>query len=220
MSDPTCTQCSKAQSQLPNPLKFCAKCHTQAYCSRDCQKAHWKVHKRECGRVPAEPTPGSLLNPPKEEILAGASATINLMKALAQCRGFNYVLRDMEPRVAGLMYLADFVQKTFREYWYDLLPQRKAMDLMLEAAVFFGKDQVEERTAMDEKLEKLEREKPEITEALDQWPERVDWPKYEDALSRNIVAANIVGDRSRQPMMGGVYDYPEEVKVLARAILE
>lgn len=125
----------------------------------------------------------------------------------------------MDPRVAGLMYLADFVQKTFREYWYELLPQRKAMDLMLEAAIFFGKDQAEERRAMDEKLEKLEREKPEVTEELDRWPERVDSEKYSDAISRNIMAANIVGDPSRQPIMGGVYDYPEEVKVLAREIL-
>lgn len=219
MSERTCTNCSKPQSELSNPLKFCAKCHTQSYCSRDCQKEHWKVHKRTCGKVPAEPTPGSLSNPPKEEISAGASETIELMKALARCRGFNYVLRDMEPSVAGLMYLADFVSKTFREYWYELLPQRKATDLMMNAAVFFGKDEAEERKALDERLEALEKEKPEMTATLDKWPDRVDSEKYEDALGRNIMAANIVVDRSKQPMMGGVYDYPEEVKLLARRIL-
>lgn len=169
--------------------------------------------------MPAEPTPGSLLNPPKEEIVAGASETIEMMKALAQCRGFNYVLRDMDPSVAGLMYLADFVQRTFREYWYELLPQRKAMDLMMDAAVFFGKDQVEERKAMDEKLENLEKEKPETTTALDAWPEFVNSEKYSDAIGRNVVAANVVKDRARQPLMGGVYDYPEEVKALADRIL-
>ncbi|KAK8069432.1 hypothetical protein PG994_006048 [Apiospora phragmitis] len=29
-------------------LKKCAKCHTTFYCSRDCQKVDWKVHKKVC----------------------------------------------------------------------------------------------------------------------------------------------------------------------------
>ena len=26
----------------------CAQCRTVAYCSHDCQKAHWKTHKKVC----------------------------------------------------------------------------------------------------------------------------------------------------------------------------
>ncbi|CAB9523372.1 MYND domain protein [Seminavis robusta] len=31
-------------------FKFCAKCKTVSYCSRDCQVQHWKVHKKVCGK--------------------------------------------------------------------------------------------------------------------------------------------------------------------------
>ena len=44
-----CAGCKKPQSELTVPLKRCAKCQTQRYCSRDCQKADWKVHKKICG---------------------------------------------------------------------------------------------------------------------------------------------------------------------------
>ena len=38
-------------------------------------------------------------------------------------------------------------------------------------------------------------------------------------MSRNFMAAGIVLDKQRQPMIGGVYDYPDEVKAIARKIL-
>ncbi|KAL5119787.1 hypothetical protein ACEQ8H_002393 [Pleosporales sp. CAS-2024a] len=45
-----CAKCNKtaAAAGLPN-LKACAKCKTTQYCSRDWQKADWKVHKKNCG---------------------------------------------------------------------------------------------------------------------------------------------------------------------------
>ena len=46
---PICTNCKKPQSDFPDPLKRCAKCQNSLYCSRECQKADWKVHKRSCG---------------------------------------------------------------------------------------------------------------------------------------------------------------------------
>lgn len=42
----TCATCQKTES-----LKKCAKCHSITYCSRDCQKAHWKTHKRDCAKL-------------------------------------------------------------------------------------------------------------------------------------------------------------------------
>ncbi|KAH0834204.1 ankyrin repeat-containing domain protein [Lanmaoa asiatica] len=37
-------------------LKRCARCHVVRYCSTECQRAHWKVHKPECNPFCAETT--------------------------------------------------------------------------------------------------------------------------------------------------------------------
>lgn len=53
-----CSNCSKPQAELPEPLKRCAKCQTALYCSRECQKANWKSHKPTChlpGSAPPNP---------------------------------------------------------------------------------------------------------------------------------------------------------------------
>ena len=44
-----CASCGKKESELSIPLKRCAKCQTGRYCSRECQKADWKNHKKNCG---------------------------------------------------------------------------------------------------------------------------------------------------------------------------
>ncbi|KAF2737373.1 hypothetical protein EJ04DRAFT_541889 [Polyplosphaeria fusca] len=41
----SCAVCHKTAN-----LKKCAKCQTTLYCSRDCQKADWKVHKKICSQ--------------------------------------------------------------------------------------------------------------------------------------------------------------------------
>lgn len=43
----SCDLCKKAIASI----KRCGKCRVAAYCSRDCQVKHWKVHKRDCGRL-------------------------------------------------------------------------------------------------------------------------------------------------------------------------
>ncbi|KAG0646579.1 SET and MYND domain-containing [Hyphodiscus hymeniophilus] len=61
-SQPEPKQCALCKSPAPPPnpnandeeqaaekgLKPCSKCHTALYCSRDCAKAAWKVHKKTC----------------------------------------------------------------------------------------------------------------------------------------------------------------------------
>jgi len=49
----SCATCHKTQCEHPIPMKQCAKCKTQYYCSRDCQKVDWKSHKRVCRIVAA-----------------------------------------------------------------------------------------------------------------------------------------------------------------------
>ena len=43
-----CANCLKTKSDLGINLKNCAKCQTTNYCSRECQKADWKQHKKVC----------------------------------------------------------------------------------------------------------------------------------------------------------------------------
>ncbi|KAF2015579.1 hypothetical protein BU24DRAFT_180765 [Aaosphaeria arxii CBS 175.79] len=47
---PSCAQCKKT----PDSLKQCLKCHSVSYCNRDCQKAHFKTHKKECAALAQE----------------------------------------------------------------------------------------------------------------------------------------------------------------------
>ncbi|CAM6085172.1 unnamed protein product [Calypogeia fissa] len=44
----SCITCHKLESDLGEKLKNCAKCPNTLYCSRECQKADWKQHKRVC----------------------------------------------------------------------------------------------------------------------------------------------------------------------------
>ena len=39
-----------ANCKLKVGSRLCSACHQIGYCSRECQKAHWKVHKAECKR--------------------------------------------------------------------------------------------------------------------------------------------------------------------------
>lgn len=39
-----CAKCSKAEGTLR-----CSRCRKVSYCSKECQRAHWKSHKIKCG---------------------------------------------------------------------------------------------------------------------------------------------------------------------------
>ncbi|KAK3989369.1 hypothetical protein QBC44DRAFT_267148 [Cladorrhinum sp. PSN332] len=44
-----CAKCGEEMSKNGQELKSCAKCRKVRYCSRECQKADWKAHKKDCG---------------------------------------------------------------------------------------------------------------------------------------------------------------------------
>lgn len=43
----SCASCKKNKER--RPLKCCSVCKNTLYCSKECQKAHWPTHKRDCG---------------------------------------------------------------------------------------------------------------------------------------------------------------------------
>ncbi|XP_041358662.1 uncharacterized protein LOC121375303 [Gigantopelta aegis] len=43
----SCSFCSKHQT---NPLR-CSACHVAVYCSKECQRKHWKSHKDQCKKI-------------------------------------------------------------------------------------------------------------------------------------------------------------------------
>ncbi|KAK0118405.1 hypothetical protein ONS95_012694 [Cadophora gregata] len=47
----TCTSCLKpSPSPETKPLKPCLKCQSVQYCSKECQKADFKNHKKDCAK--------------------------------------------------------------------------------------------------------------------------------------------------------------------------
>lgn len=48
------TLCSTCGDEKPD--KKCSKCKQVQYCDRECQRLHWFIHKKECGRVISQPT--------------------------------------------------------------------------------------------------------------------------------------------------------------------
>ena len=48
--EPKCENCQKTESEAGQPHKKCARCKT-SYCSRECQKADWKQHKKICATI-------------------------------------------------------------------------------------------------------------------------------------------------------------------------
>jgi mitochondrial splicing suppressor protein 51 len=52
-----CTTCKTTEK-----LKRCAKCNTTLYCSRECQKADWKSHKKLCSKNAAATAAAAAVN--------------------------------------------------------------------------------------------------------------------------------------------------------------
>ena len=46
--DDVCGGCGKDENAGMGPLMKCARCKNRVYCSKECQKYHWKWHKAVC----------------------------------------------------------------------------------------------------------------------------------------------------------------------------
>lgn len=43
-----CGECSASQGEVGHALLQCARCKDRRYCSSECQKKHWNIHKKLC----------------------------------------------------------------------------------------------------------------------------------------------------------------------------
>jgi hypothetical protein len=48
----TCAHCGAHDQAGGGALKACTRCQAVHYCNRECQRAHWKAHKKDCAPHP------------------------------------------------------------------------------------------------------------------------------------------------------------------------
>jgi hypothetical protein len=65
-----CTVCQRSEQVGGGRLLVCNGCHAVVYCSKKCQKSHWKAHKKMCQRMQQQPqaatSPSSQAAPPPD----------------------------------------------------------------------------------------------------------------------------------------------------------
>jgi MYND finger len=59
---PTCAYCDKEEGENGSSKKMakCLNCKSVHYCSRDCQRTHWPVHKPDCLEKQGKPVPDNV----------------------------------------------------------------------------------------------------------------------------------------------------------------
>lgn len=62
-----CIECDAKDCETCNPLYRCSRCQSVYYCSKDCQRKHWKAHKQECAPVEEMRASFAVLDEPMPE---------------------------------------------------------------------------------------------------------------------------------------------------------
>lgn len=47
----SCLKCGHEHLKTIQKVQFCTQCHLAPYCSKECQKADWPKHKKDCARM-------------------------------------------------------------------------------------------------------------------------------------------------------------------------
>lgn len=57
----TCDGCGQTESELGQQLRACARCTSAKYCSRECQRSDWRMHKKCCAMI-SRAFPAAVIN--------------------------------------------------------------------------------------------------------------------------------------------------------------
>ncbi len=94
----SCAACKKTRPDVN--LKHCAKCSVTLYCSRECQKNDWKVHKKICGKQKSAGQTGS-----------GSSDTLSMSTGLSPPKGLDSPVTMPFTRLERDTWLHDRLEK-------------------------------------------------------------------------------------------------------------
>ncbi|KAG5914350.1 hypothetical protein E4U42_000532 [Claviceps africana] len=75
-----CIICKKSPPEVN--IKRCAKCSVTPYCSRNCQKADWKAHRKICGKQTGGTAPAGAASSSSSSASASASANLSPPRGL------------------------------------------------------------------------------------------------------------------------------------------
>lgn len=123
-----CETCKKTESEAPN-LKVCAKCKGTRYCSRECQKAGWKTHKKICVRIAQ-----NAANIPPETI-NGRPVTHNANYKTPHLKNVEKQIPNPFTRLDNNTYLHDRPEKDVYRLLVDSFRMRQADNRNVEGDV-------------------------------------------------------------------------------------
>ncbi|KAK4556325.1 hypothetical protein LTR86_006469 [Recurvomyces mirabilis] len=134
----TCAGCSKSRDQGDKLLLKCARCKVVAYCSKECQKTHWKQHKPACNAVHKHTAPGA--SPNLVALRKLAIADFNLRTTTHITTGQGVLLKPWvvtrNPAVLGNIHCAYAAVEVVPKAWYEL-DYSKVWNVGLAQAVGF-----------------------------------------------------------------------------------